>query len=100
MIKFNRKHILGLIAGTALVVSTATFGQSSGGNPSNYGFLVGQKPMAVMHMMDKDNKGYVTKAEYMKFHEELFNRMDKNGDGNISAEEWLGRQLRQSDGAN
>ena len=97
MIKFNRNKLLGLIAGAALLASTAAFATSDG-YPGNYEYLGSQRPMEIMHMMDKGNKGYVTKEEFMKFHEEMWKRMDKNHDGKVSPEEWLGRQLRQSDG--
>ena len=46
-------------------------------------------PMMVMKMMDKSNKGYVTKDEYMKFHEQMFAKMDANKDGRISTAEWI-----------
>ena len=102
MIKFNRNKMLGLIAGAALLASTSVFAaEISDGDattPGNYDFFLTMKPMAIMHMMDKGNKGFVTKAEYMKFHEEMWKRMDKNSDSKVSVEEWLGRQLRQSDG--
>lgn len=98
MIKFNRNKILGLFVGAALLASTGAFAQMIDGYPGNYEYFLSQKPMAAMHMIDKTNKGFVTKEEFMKFHEEMFKRMDKNKDGKISAEEWLGRQLRASDG--
>lgn len=98
MIDFNRNKLLGLIAGAALLASTAAFAATDG-SPGNYENFLSQKPMEVMHMMDKGSKGYVTRDEYMKFHEEMWKRMDKNQDGKVSAEEWLGRQLRESDGS-
>ena len=98
MIKFNRNKMLGLIAGAAVLTSTAAFAVDENSSPYNYDSFFGKKPMAVMHMMDKGNKGFVTKDEFMKFHEEMWKRMDKNNDGKVSVEEWLGRQLRQSDG--
>jgi Ca2+-binding EF-hand superfamily protein len=56
------------------------------------------KPMEIMHMMDEGNKGYVTKEEFMKFHEAVFAKMDKDHDGRLSTAEWLGRELRKTDG--
>jgi hypothetical protein len=56
------------------------------------------KPMEIMHMMDAGNKGYVTKEEFMKFHEAMFAKMDKDHDGRLSTSEWLGRELRKTDG--
>lgn len=48
------------------------------------------KPMEVMHIVDADKKGYVTKEEFMKFQEQFFRRMDRDHDGKISAQEWMG----------
>lgn len=70
----------------------------TGGPPAEYIDYLKMKPMQAMHMMDKGNKGFVTREAFMKFHEEMFDRMDKDHDGKLSPEEWLGRQLRNSDG--
>ncbi len=59
--------------------------------PASYAAMMKMKPMDVMHMMDKGNKGYVTKDEYMKFHEAMFDKMDKNKDAQLAREEWLGQ---------
>jgi Ca2+-binding EF-hand superfamily protein len=57
--------------------------------PSSYFALKQMKPMDVMHQMDADKDGYVTKAEFMKYMESLYARMDRNHDGKVSSEEWL-----------
>lgn len=98
MIGFKRDTVVGLLAGVTILASTAVGAQMIDGYPGNYEYFLSQKPMELMHMMDKGNKGYVTKEEYMKFHEEMWKRMDKDKDGKLSAAEWLGRQLRASDG--
>jgi EF hand len=59
--------------------------------PSSYAALVKMKPMEVMHLMDADNQGSVTKEQFMKFHEAMFDKMDKDKDGKLSREEWLDR---------
>jgi hypothetical protein len=59
--------------------------------PSSYAALMKMRPMEVMHMMDAGKKGYVSKDEYMKFHEMLFDKMDKDKDGQLSRAEWEGR---------
>jgi EF hand len=48
------------------------------------------KPMDVMHMVDADKKGYVTKEEFIKFQEQFFDRMDRDHDGKVTAQEWMG----------
>ncbi|HTP26063.1 MAG TPA: hypothetical protein VMK12_10440 [Anaeromyxobacteraceae bacterium] len=47
------------------------------------------KPMEVMKMMDTDKNGSVSKEEYMKFHEAMFDKMDKNKDQEIDHQEWV-----------
>jgi hypothetical protein len=56
------------------------------------------KPMEAMHMIDTGNKGFVTKDEFMKFQENFFSTMDKDHDGKINTQEWLGREQRKTDG--
>ncbi len=51
-------------------------------------YVRGISSMKMMGSMDGDQNHKVTKDEFMKFHEELFIRLDKNGDGVISEEEW------------
>jgi len=53
------------------------------------------KPMDVMHMIDTDKKGYVTKEEFMKFQEQFFDRMDKDHTGKVTAEQWMGKGARE-----
>ena len=60
--------------------------------PKSYREFMKMKPMHVMHMMDEGKKGYVTKEEYMKFHEALFDRMDRNHDGKVNVEEWMAKR--------
>jgi hypothetical protein len=41
--------------------------------------------------MDTEKTGFVTKEQFMKFHEGMFDKMDKNKDGKLAREEWLGQ---------
>ena len=59
--------------------------------PAGYGSLMKMKPVQVMHMMDPDKKGYVTKSDFMKFHERMFEKMDKNHDDKLSEAEFVER---------
>ena len=59
--------------------------------PASYGALMKMKPMDMMHMMDPDKKGFVAKEQFMKFHEAMFDKMDKDKDAKLSREEWLGQ---------
>ncbi len=59
--------------------------------PASYAAMMKMKPMDVMHMMDTEKTGFVTKEQFMKFHEGMFDKMDKNKDGKLAREEWLGQ---------
>jgi hypothetical protein len=74
------------LAPSALAADTATDKM-----PGSYSALMKMKPMAIMHMMDVGKKGYVTKEEFMKFHEAMFDKMDKNKDGKLSEDEFVAR---------
>lgn len=54
--------------------------------------------MKMFAMMDKDKSKKISKGEFMKMMEDKFKMMDKNGDGWLSPEEFLGRELKKSDG--
>ena len=75
--------------GTAPLVQAADTAQDK--MPSSYAALMKMKPMDVMHMIGTAKEGYVSKDEFMKFHEALFEKMDKNKDGQLSRAEWEGR---------
>jgi hypothetical protein len=85
-----RAAVMGFMA--ALVASLAFTAQASDVTPedmpASYASMMKMKPMDVMHMIDPDKKGYVTKDEFMKFHEALFDKMDKNKDGKVSEQEF------------
>jgi len=64
--------------------------------PPTYGALMKMKPADVMRMMDPDKKGYVTKSDFVKFHEKMaekmFDRMDKNHDAKLTEDELIFEQ--------
>lgn len=68
---------------------------SPGDMPSSFVALQQMKPMDVMHQMDADKNGFVTRAELTKYMDALFTRMDQNKDGKVLSEEWL-KNIRNS----
>jgi hypothetical protein len=59
--------------------------------PSSYAAMMKMKPMDAMQMVNGGEKGPIAKEQYMKFHEKMFERMDRNHDGRISEQEWAGK---------
>ena len=51
------------------------------------------RSMKMMGKMDADGDHKVTKDEFLTFHNDVFATMDKKGDGQITANEWLGKHL-------
>jgi len=49
------------------------------------------KAMDLMHIIDAERKGFVTKEEFLKFQERFFERMDRDRDGKVDAKEWMGK---------
>ncbi len=58
--------------------------------PKSMGQLSKMDPVMVFKMLDRENKGYVTREEFMKFAEEVWNNMDNNRDGKVDRPEWTG----------
>jgi hypothetical protein len=56
--------------------------------PASYAEMMKMKPMEVMRMVGGGEKGPITKEQYMKFHEKMFEKMDRDHDGRISEQEW------------
>ena len=51
------------------------------------------RKMAMMKAMDADGDHKVTKEEFLKFHQDAFNTMDKSGDKQLDPQEWLAKQV-------
>lgn len=54
----------------------------------SYPALMKMKPTEVMKMMDADKSGYVTREEFMKFYESLFERLDRDKNQQITTPEF------------
>src|SRR5712672_1748171 len=89
--------IRSILAAAALLVAIAATPAARAAIPTttdearSWAQLAKMKPMEVMHMIDTENKGYVTREEFMKFQEQLFDKMDTDHDGKVVAPEWMGK---------
>jgi len=59
-----------------------------GKKPTSMAQLMKMDPEECMKMMDKEHKGHVTKKDFMKFQEELWQKMDKNRDNRVDRAEF------------
>jgi Ca2+-binding EF-hand superfamily protein len=59
--------------------------------PSSGAAMMKMDPAKVFDMMDSDKKGYVTKEEFLKFQEQLFQTWDKDKSGRLTKPEFTDR---------
>ncbi len=91
--RHGRIAVLVVSAALVAIACVPTFAYAADAKyPSNWSEFLRMQAMPAMHMMDSDKKGYVTKEEFMKFQEEFFSRMDKDHDGKVTGEEWVGHK--------
>jgi hypothetical protein len=88
--------VLATFALTTSVAGTALAADTSADRPEGYAALLEMKPMDAMHLMDVDGKGHVTREDFMRFQQQVFDRMDKDHDGKATAEEWVGRPVTRA----
>jgi hypothetical protein len=55
----------------------------------------GMRTMKMMHMMDTDKDGKVTKEEFMAYHEMIWEKMDSKHLGYIDVNMWIGQESYQ-----
>ncbi len=58
----------------------------------------GMRTMKMMHMMDTNKDGKVTKEEFMAYHEKVWEMMDKGHKGYMMEEDWVTKELKKSGG--
>ena len=54
------------------------------------GYASGLRTMEMMHMIDTNKDGMVSKDEWIAYQERVFKALDKNADGSLDAEEFYG----------
>ena len=93
-----RKHAnrVRLIVGSAVLVALTVFGtaaaQKASAPKSQDRLAIGEQNVKqLLLLMDMDRNGMVSKAEYMRFMEAEFRRLDKANSGTLNA-----RELNQS----
>jgi hypothetical protein len=64
---------------------------SKGKTMPSYPALMEMKPEDVMHMMDGDHSGYVTREEFTNFFQAEYDRLDRDRDQRLTAPEFTDR---------
>ena len=80
--------VAALVALVAIAPSVRASDVSFDKVPANYAMMMKMSPQDLRKAMDPDKKGYVTKDDFMKFQEMMFQKMDKNHDGKVTGKEF------------
>jgi hypothetical protein len=92
------------LAGALLFISVALAAPARASEASydkmkmTFGQFAKMDPAKGMKMMDANNKGYVTKEEFMKFQEALWNNIPKQSPDRVTMEEWRNQSPYQNTG--
>jgi hypothetical protein len=86
------------LAGALLFISVSLPGPAQAADTASdmkmtCGQFAKMDPAKAMKMMDPDNKGYVTREEFLKFQEKLFNNIPKQSPDRVTTEEWRKQAL-------
>jgi len=92
------------LAGALLFISVSLPGPAQASEASfdkmkmTYGQFAKMDPMKGVKMMDPDNKGYVTREEFLKFQEKLFNNIPKQNPDRVTMQEWRNQAAYENTG--
>jgi EF hand domain-containing protein len=75
----------GLLTATAFADDMVSFATG--------GYATGLRTMEMMHMIDSNKDGMVSKDEWVAYQERVFKALDKNGDGSLDTEEFYGHPM-------
>lgn len=75
----------GLLSSTAFADDMVSFATG--------GYATGLRTMEMMHMIDTNKDGMVSKDEWVAYQERVFKALDKNGDGSLDTEEFYGHPM-------
>lgn len=97
--KDRRRALASLVGASlcALMVETSAFAQkASVPKPPAGARLNEEQVRQLMVLMDTNKDGKVSKQEWMKFMEAEFDRLDKDHDGSLDADDLTGSKLEAS----
>ena len=91
------------LAGAFLSVSVVLPGRARAADTAadmkmTYAQFAKMDPMKALKMMDPDNKGYVTREEFLKFQAKLFDNIAKQNPDRVTMQEWRNQGPYQNTG--
>src|ERR1700676_4265881 len=85
-----RRAALSAACAFALAYSVASMAEDMV-NFATAGYASGLHSMKLMHKIDTDGDGTVSRAEWLAFHEKVFGMFDKEKSGNVDAKAFVSR---------
>lgn len=85
----RRDLLIACMSATGLALGTAVAQRTAAVNPQDKLALADGNVKELLLLMDADQNGKISKHEWMSFMEAEFNKLDKDGNGQLDAKELL-----------
>ena len=89
----RRSLLIALTGATAVAAATAVAQKRADPNPQDKLALADENVKKLLLLMDSDHNGKISKHEWMSFMEAEFNKLDKDGNGELDTKELLQSRL-------
>lgn len=89
----RRSLLIALIGASGVAAATAVAQQRATPNPQDKLALADRNVKELLLLMDADHNGKIAKHEWMSFMEAEFNKLDKDGNGELDTKELLQSRL-------
>jgi Ca2+-binding EF-hand superfamily protein len=85
----RRGLLIALLGATGVAVEAAVAQKAANTNPQDKLAIADMNVKELLLLMDADHNGKISKREWMSFMEAEFNKMDKDGNGELDTKELL-----------
>jgi len=89
----RRSLLIALTGATAVAAATTLAQKRADPNPQDKLALADENVKKLLLLMDSDHNGKISKHEWMSFMEAEFNKLDKDGNGELDTKELLQSRL-------